>query len=180
MDALLVVDMQNACIDEVQRHDPEWIIASINELIRHFRDSQKPVIFIQHEDPSPEFRRGSDGWQISPRMDLQSCDRVVAKTYNDAFINTELLSLLQQYDVDRLVITGCATDFCVDATVKGAISHRFNIVVAADGHTTAERPHVSAANLIAHFNWNWANLSSGDKAIEVLPATEIIARLSHA
>ena len=38
-----------------------------------------------------------------------------------------------------LLVTGCATDFCVDTTVRVAASRDYEIVVVADGHTTADR-----------------------------------------
>ena len=31
------------------------------------------------------------------------------------------------------------------------------LVVAADAHTLRERPHLTAVQVIQHFNWVWAN-----------------------
>ncbi|AJQ96106.1 cysteine hydrolase family protein [Gynuella sunshinyii] len=168
MDALLVVDMQNACIEEVKRFRIEQVIAQINSLIGHFRSRDQLIVFIQHEDDSPEFSSGSSGWQIHKTIDCQPHDEVVAKSYNDAFIHTRLADLLQQHSIDRLVITGCATDFCVDCTIKGAIAQGYDVIVPDDAHTTADRPFVSAEKLIAHFNWNWAELMTVQQKIAVI------------
>ena len=58
----------------------------------------------------------------------------------------------------RLIITGCATDFCVDTTIRAAASRNFEVVVVEDGHTTADRPHVDALSVMRHHNWVWENL----------------------
>ncbi|WP_428241585.1 isochorismatase family protein [Gynuella sp.] len=179
MDALLVVDMQNACIEEVERFQIEQVIARINSLIGHFRSRDQLIVFIQHEDDSHEFCRGSSGWQINKAMDYQQHDEVVAKAYNDAFIHTRLADLLQQHRIDRVVVTGCATDFCVDCTIKGAIARGYDVIVPDDAHTTADRPFVSAETLIAHFNWNWAELMTVQQKIAVMPTPQYLQAASQ-
>lgn len=62
-------------------------------------------------------------------------------------------------NINELVIAGCATDFCVVATVKSALVHDYNLTIIEDAHTTADRPHISAEKRIAHHNWLWANLT---------------------
>lgn len=69
--------------------------------------------------------------------------------------------------IKELVITGCATDFCVDATVKSALTNDYNLTIIADAHTTADRPHVSAEKLIAHHNWLWSELTPTEGRIVV-------------
>ena len=40
---------------------------------------------------------------------------------------------LKSLGVSRLMISGCATDFCVDTTVRSAASHGFEVLVLSDG-----------------------------------------------
>jgi len=40
----------------------------------------------------------------------------------DAFYKTDLSRILQDHDTRELIVTGCATDFCVDTTVRAAAS----------------------------------------------------------
>lgn len=68
----------------------------------------------------------------------------------------------------------CATDFCVDSTIKGAIAKGFDLIIPSDAHTCSDRPNVLAKDLINHFNWNWANLIIGKQQINVLPTCEAI------
>jgi nicotinamidase-related amidase len=65
-------------------------------------------------------------------LEQSEADRVVSKTTCDAFYNTELDSLLQQYHIDELLIAGWATDFCVATTIHdhfASLAERFAQVV---------------------------------------------------
>ena len=83
-------------------------------------------------------------------------------------------SYLSKNKVTRIFVVGCATDFCVDSTIKGGIGHGLDVVIPSDGHTTGDRPHVSAENLVKHFNWNWANLLTGTEKVIVIPTVAAI------
>ena len=48
-----------------------------------------------------------------------------------------LLFTLRRHKCRKLIFTGCATDFCVDTTIRSAVSYDFNVVVASDCNTTA-------------------------------------------
>ena len=51
---------------------------------------------------------------------------------------------LTQLPPDRLLVTGWATDICVDATVRAAVELGHKVVVAADAHTVSDRPGLDA------------------------------------
>jgi len=132
-----------------------------------FRESSRPVIHIQHQDDSDDFKHASHGWRILPDISTEITDHYVSKTCCDAFIGTDLSKILKKCNATMLFIVGCATDFRVDSTIKGAISHGFDIVIPSDGHTTSDRPHFRAKTLIDHFNWNWGNLITGEVQVTV-------------
>ncbi|NUT45967.1 MAG: isochorismatase family protein [Saccharothrix sp.] len=46
-------------------------------------------------------------------------------------------ALLARRAVDTMVLTGLATDYCVDATARSALSHGFDVVLVRDGHSPA-------------------------------------------
>jgi nicotinamidase-related amidase len=102
---------------------------------------------------------------------------VVHKRACDAFYETDLAKILQEHDARQLIVTGCATDFCVDTTVRAAASRDYEMIVVEDGHTTADRPHVDAVSVMRHHNWVWQNLIHPKRRIEVLPASGVISRL---
>jgi nicotinamidase-related amidase len=74
-----------------------------------------------------------------------------------------------------LYITGCATDFCVNATIHSALVKDFNITVVRDCHSTADRPNFKAEKLIDFHNWLWANLTPTNGTIQVKELKEIIS-----
>jgi nicotinamidase-related amidase len=179
MNVLLVIDMQvGLFVEDTPRHDAEGVVARINALARAVRGAGGLVVFIQHDGPPGDtFEPGADGWNLLPSVERQAGDPVVHKHACDAFYETDLARLLQEHDATQLIVTGCATDFCVDTTVRAAASRDYATIVVEDGHTTADRPHVDAVSVMRHHNWVWRNLIHPKRQIEVLPAAGVIARL---
>ena len=66
----------------------------------------------------------------------------------------------------------------MDTTIRAAASRDYEVVVAEDGHTTADRPHVDAVSVIRHHNWLWENLIHPKVQVQVLPASRIIGQMS--
>jgi ureidoacrylate peracid hydrolase len=50
----------------------------------------------------------------------------------DAFHNTDLEAILKGLKCDTLIITGIATNFCVETTVRSAMNRGYNVVVLSD------------------------------------------------
>ncbi|MEQ9437677.1 MAG: isochorismatase family protein [Cyclobacteriaceae bacterium] len=174
--ALIVIDMQHISFTpRTVRFDTVGVIARINALSHYFRKAGNPVLFIQHDGT----KEGAclpctEEWKLLPELDIAPADQIVPKTANDAFYRSDLMPILSERGVKELVITGCATDFCVDATVQSALVHDYAVTVVQDGHTTADRPHGRAEQLIAHYNWVWQNMIPTQGCIRVLPASEIL------
>ena len=76
---------------------------------------------------------------------------------------------IEKMSVSRVVVSGWATDFCVDTTIRSAVSKGHNVVAISDCHTCSDRPHLKAQQVITHHNWVWSNLISIGNTIEVLP-----------
>lgn len=180
MTALLIIDMQAGSFEGTPpRHDADGVIDRINALSRTVRASNGSVIFIQHDGSRGDVvETGTDGWKILPALEMSKNDRIIHKTACDSFYRTDLQSTLDQDRIKKLIITGCATDFCVDTTVRAAASRDYEVIVAADGHTTRDRPHLDAASIILHHNWIWENLILPHSPVKVLPASEIINRIA--
>jgi nicotinamidase-related amidase len=176
--ALLVIDMQAGLFtDETPRYDAEGVVSRINAIARTIRINKGLVIFIQHDSPKGEtFEPGSPGWQLLPTLKISPDDVILNKTSNDSFYKTRLKDLLDQERIKKVIITGCATDCCVDSTVRAALSHDLNVIVVADGHTTADRPHVDATTLINYHKWLWPTLVHPEVKIEVMKANDLIIR----
>lgn len=166
---LIVIDMQQGVL-ATERYLAEEKIAVMNQLIR----SADQVIFIRHCEG--EMQPGHPSWQIVPGLCQPENALYVSKTACDSFYQTSLAEELAKVGARSFTVCGCATDYCVDTTIKVGASLGYAITVAADAHTTAERNSVTAAQLICQHNEVWAELSLPDNRIQVLPAQQIISR----
>ena len=175
MKALLIIDMQKGSFKPYSlRHDTLGTIDRINSLSGYFRANHYPVIFIQHDGTKENcFLPNSEDWQILPELLKLESDIVISKTANDSFYNTLLQSILSENKISELFITGCATDFCVDSTIKSALSKDYRITIIEDGHTTASRPHIDAQTVINHYNWLWNDMSPTKHKLTVMKTSEI-------
>ena len=171
MDALIIIDMQKASFI-AKRHKTREVINNIKSLAEYFRSQNVPVLHIRHEDES--YKKGSRGWDFVDDLQPQNANEIITKACCDAFIDTTLDQVLQKLNVTRLIITGCATDFCVDGTIKGAIVKGYDVVVASDAHTTGDRPQIDAATLADFFNWNWPLQLTGSQSLTVLSTIDIM------
>jgi nicotinamidase-related amidase len=174
--ALIIVDMQVEAFSEATpRFDAENIIKRINQLSDHFRRSGHYVIFIQHDGTRENICiPGSPEWKIIPTLNRNHNDLTLSKTANDAFYMSDLDNKLRSLDIDEVYVTGCATDFCVDATIRSALAHDYNVCPVEDGHTTANRVHLSAEKIIEHHNWIWENMIPTNGVIKVLSTRQIL------
>jgi nicotinamidase-related amidase len=159
MDVIIVVDMQIGLLSGAAKHDLQGVIDRINSLLVMVRERSGKVVWIRHCGKSGDgFERGTAGWKFLPGLVHQRDDIVIEKTLNDPFVGTSLKETLSQLAPDRVLITGWATDFCVDATVRSAVSLDHDVVVVADAHTLSDRPHLGAQAVIEHHNWVWSGL----------------------
>ncbi len=158
--ALLIIDMQKGSfIPETPRHDTIGVINRINFLANKFRTSGNHVFYIQHDGTRDnEFIPNTEAWEILSELQVSKKDILISKYANDVFYNSNLKSQLDTHNIDELFISGCATDFCVEATIQSALAKDYNITVVKDAHTTGNKPHLSAVKVIEHYNWVWQNM----------------------
>ena len=156
------------------RFDTDGVVKRMNELAELFRKSELPVIYVQHDGTGTgEFERNTSEWELLDSLNVAPTDILVDKYANDVFYHSELQSKLAGLNVTELFITGCATDFCVESTIQSALVKDYNITVVSDGHTTGERPHLSAEKVVEHYNWVWQNMIPTQGKIEVRTLAEI-------
>ena len=174
MDAMLVVDMQVGLLNGEPKHDLRGVIERINRLAAKVREQSGTVIFVQHcGRKGDDFEPQTPGWAFLPELSRDPSDVVVQKELNDPFAGTALQARLKAIAPDRLLITGWATDLCVDTTVRSAVANHHNVVVVADGHSLSDRPHLDAVSVIRHHHWVWSNLIT-QRSIRLANASELL------
>ncbi len=176
---VLVVDVQVGIFEtDPAPLDKGGVLARINRVTTAARAASASVVFLQHDgDPGggwlTPFTRD---WELHPSLHVEGGDRVIRKTACDGFYRTELEDYLRRKATETFVISGYATDFCVDTTIRSAASREYNVIVVAAAHTTKDRPVLAAAQIVAHHQWLWANLIC-PKGVSLLHAAEVARSL---
>ncbi len=159
---------------QTPRFDTEGVVQRINELASIFREQNSPVVYVQHDGTgSGEFEKNSWEWENLDALLVEPDDIRIDKYANDIFYNSKLQAKLAELNITELLITGCATDFCVESSIQSALTKDFNITVVSNGHTTGERPHLKAEKVIEHYNWVWQNMIPTKGCIKVESFEEI-------
>ncbi|MFF8592300.1 isochorismatase family protein [Streptomyces sp. NPDC015220] len=162
--ALLVIDMQDDMAPIM--HRPDRTVRTIAALGLRARASNVPVITVRQQGCG----------DVLPELAPLGGDPVVTKSSADAFLDTDLDETLIRLGVTELLVTGFATENCVETTARQALSHGYDLVLVADGHTTSVRSQptdfVPPDQSIAHHNEIYRHIAFPDRSIRVLPAAE--------
>lgn len=174
-DALIIIDMQKAAfVDAAPKHDAAGLIARLNRLAAAVRSRGGAVVFVQHDGPPGDpFHPDRPGWKIIDELVREPADAVIRKQSCDAFLQTSLDDFLHAESIDRLIVTGWATDYCVDTTVRSALARGYATVVPSDGHTASDRPHLPAVKIIEHHNAIWADFIAPRGPATVCPCSAL-------
>lgn len=175
--ALMLIDLQHALIDVDPRpDDADAVIARVNTLAARTRAAGVPVLWVQHERATPGhvLQHGSPGWALAHGLQTGADDVFFRKSTPDSFLRTGLAEWLAARGIDHVVIGGYASEFCIDTSTRRAASLGLAVTLAADAHTTHDKPHASAGLIRAHHTATLTSLTSFDRPINALPAARII------
>jgi len=154
-DTLVVIDMQKGMfgIPDYQPFDGDGVVSRISKLIERARNSNTPVIFIQHkgEDEHPLSPKG-EGYAICPELSPRSQETIIVKDRCNAFSATNLHEHLQKIGSNKLIVCGMQTEYCVDTFVRAAHEREYEITLVEDGHTTFDTETLGAAEILKHHN----------------------------
>lgn len=96
-------------------------------------------------------------------------EMIFDKTFNSALKETELHSYFHKQKINKLIIMGMATNFCVDTTIKVAFELGYKVAVIQDGTTTGYTGKLDAKDLIDHYqniwSWNFAQVDTLENII---------------
>jgi ureidoacrylate peracid hydrolase len=155
--ALLVVDVQNDFVSpegsaKQRGEDVTASIAMVPRLIRLIEEARRislPVVYVKTthgewtDTPSWIYRKsqekvlntcregtwGAEFYEgISPLPD----ERVVIKHRYSAFINTDLNTVLKAKGVESVLVTGVATNVCVETTARDAYMYDYYVTMVED------------------------------------------------
>jgi len=172
--AVLVIDMQRGLFGEIpQPYETDNLVQTINNITKKARKLKVPVIFIHHEQHTGVLEYKSEGWNLLPELYVVNGDYKVQKTTPDSFLNTKLEDILKALNINNLIICGYATEFCIDTTTRRAAALGYNVQLVSNGHTTHDKEHSSAENIIMHHNNTLPNITSFSSVIEAVHSEDI-------
>ena len=189
---LLVIDMQNAFIDPkgslsrmgLDTSRTRTVIEPIRRLRRAFHDAGLPVIYLQHTHQPDGGDMGLIAKVFPPIRALGHCfdgswdagiidelapeprDHVVKKHRFSGFYHTTLEELLRSLSVESLVVSGIATNICVESTVRDAFYRDYPVIVPKE--STASFTPEQEAGSFGNFAFAFAT---------VLPLEEVVCAL---
>jgi nicotinamidase-related amidase len=173
--AVLVVDVQAGLFDaQPAPFEAVEVIHRINAVTSRARAANIPVFLVQNDGPAEGdwLRPFTPAWQLHPDLRRESSDFLIRKTTGDAFYGTDLERQLRVRGIKSLVLTGYATEFCIDATLRNAASKEFEVFVVSDAHTTNDAPMVNGSLIRDYFNWVWSDCLS-PRGIHLVQATDV-------
>jgi len=152
--ALIIVDLQNDFCPggSLPVLEGDQIVPVVNNLIKEFSEAGFPIFATRDWHPTDHcsFREQGGPWpphcvqntrgaEFHPDLNLPEETTIISKaitTDKDAysgFERTNLEPLLKRSNVDKLVVCGLATDYCVNATVLDGLKAGFEVTVVKNG-----------------------------------------------
>ena len=179
--ALVVVDLQNAFMDDAVGHAvcpmAREIVPNVNRLASTVRAVDGGVFWIKNTcdartarewsnadamlTPTSRDRRiaamseGSRGQELWPELDVRAEDEVVRKYRFSAFLpgTCELPYRLRARGFDTVLITGTVTNVCCESSARDAMMSNFKTIMVSDANAaiTAEEHNASLVAFYAIF-----------------------------
>jgi ureidoacrylate peracid hydrolase len=195
--ALLVVDVQNDfCHNQgvfskyksVTLDHVEQAISNLSALIAKCREFKLPIIFIRtiHSEwtNAPSWLKriegvaekmricapeswGSDFYNVAPKEG----DCIVTKHRYSAFIGTDLDLILRSKGIENILVTGVATNVCVESTARDGYHRDYNVILIEDccgAYDNAE--HAATLNNISKFFGTVTTSETLKAALEKVPS----------
>ncbi len=154
---LLIIDTQKL-ITNSALYNFEEFRSNVKTLIKAARENSVEIIYVRHDDgEGAALTKGTEGFEIFDEFAPAEGERVFDKTVNSAFRDTGLLEYLREQGENQVMIVGLQTDYCIDASVKAAFEHGFEVIVPENCNTTFDNDFMTGEQTYRYYNefmWN--------------------------
>lgn len=144
-------------------------VTNTRRLLEAFRSAEREVVFTRHgallgdgrdmiarrqqrDDQSREqtdrptlWAKGSMEHQVVAALAPLEYELVIGKNASSPFNGTGIDQLLRNMNLETLIVTGMATDMCVETTARDAADRGYNVIVGEDATATFFPDHHRAA-----------------------------------
>jgi nicotinamidase-related amidase len=171
--ALLIIDVQNNILSGAKdirglaaAQALDAMVGRLADVLARARKLKIPIWHIQHNGkPDHRLAIGTQGWEIRHEVSPIAPERVLQKTACDAFYETGLATELRAAQITKIIIAGCMTQYCIDTSVRQAVSLGFNVILAQDGHTTEDTAELSFEQIIAYHAAVLSGIDAGEACV---------------
>jgi nicotinamidase-related amidase len=165
-------------------------VSNTRRLLDAFRQREREIVFTRHGAMLPDGRdmilrrrrrddeareqtdrpalwaKGSLEHEVVSELTPLDRELVVDKNASSPFNGTGIDQLLRNMDLQTLVMTGMATDMCVETTARDAADRGYNVIVVEDATATffAEHHRAALSALARVYTQVW----STDRVLEAL------------
>ncbi len=172
--ALVVVDAQVGVLGPLW--ESQRLIANLERLVTKARTAGSLVVWVQHSDDELKF--GSDPWKLAPNFVPAPNEVVIHKKHNSSFARTELDQTLKSRNIERIVLAGAATNWCIRATAYAAVDRGYNLTLVGDAHSTESMRFrdgrvVTAESIVTDLNVVFKWLNAPDVKTEVVDTAAV-------
>ena len=139
------------------------LLADGRDMIQRRR---RDVDAVEMTDQTHMSARGSFAHEIVDQLAPRPDDLVIDKNSSSAFNGSAIDQLLRNMEIETLVVTGMATDMCVETTSRDAADRGYNVIVVEDAIATfVEEHHHAALSALARV---FAQVWETDRVISAL------------
>jgi nicotinamidase-related amidase len=162
MIAVLIVDMQNAFFeDPAMREQQDALTDACNALINAVADGKSKALLVKTEHESDKSTwtlnmldddqgfifRGSEQADFVPGLRTDGVPQL-SKTRDSAFVGTDLLLRLRNWDVETIVLAGVSTHNCIAQTGADAFANNFRVIYALEATGSEDAAAAEATQAI--------------------------------
>ena len=163
--ALLVIDLQQSLMDEGPWRK-DVLLSNVKRLIAMARSAGALIVFIK------DSRVGPDG-ALESSLVCGPDELEIEKDFCDSFLNTNLHDELGARGIEKLIICGMQTDYCIDTTCRRAASLGYAVELVKEGHSTFDHEELEAGRIIAHHNRILRSFPAGKGSVKTVRLDEV-------
>lgn len=142
--ACLIVDVQQAATAPLP-DGGEGVTKRLSRLIGWCRQQMVPLVYVRQAAEEGEVS------PIDPRIQPREGELVLDKSYNSAFLETELEDWCGQQGITQLIVAGMMTELCVDATIQSAFERGYQVLVPQGCCATYDNEYLTAEQAEAYY-----------------------------
>lgn len=149
--AFIIIDVQNVLVET--GFQTKSLLGKISYLQNQARSKNIEIIYVQHIENSEA--QTSEDWQLSALLNRKPAEKVFQKKYNSIFKETGLKEYLDKQGIEKLVLCGMQTEYCVDTSVKVAFEYGYQLIVPEGAVTPFDGDDIPAETINEFYEDIW-------------------------